>query len=95
MEPIAGLQEYNKMYQMASEVNHSSPLLIYSRREYFAMITILNLYDSFFRLENVFRLAYFSLLSEQEKEALRSSAVPILLRNEKDSAKRSRSLQSK
>jgi len=68
MEPIAGLQEYNKMYQMASEVNHSSPLLIYSRREYFAMITILNLYDSFFRLENVFRLAYFSLLSEQEKK---------------------------
>lgn len=68
MEIIAGLQEYNKMYQMASEVNHSSPLLIYSRRDYFAIITILNLYDSFFRLEGVFRIAYFSLLSEQEKQ---------------------------
>jgi len=67
MEVIAGLKEYNKMYQMASEVNHSSPLLIYSRRDYYAIITILNLYDSFFRLENVFRIAYFSLLSEQEK----------------------------
>lgn len=63
----AGLEEYNKTYQMASEVNHSSPLLIYSRRDYFAVITLLNLYDSFFRLENVFRVAYFSLLSEQEK----------------------------
>lgn len=68
METIAGLKEYNKMYQMASEVNHSSPLLIYSRRDYFAIITILNLYDSFFRLEGVFRIAYFSLLSEQEKQ---------------------------
>lgn len=67
LEVAAGLQEYNKVYQMASEVNHSSPLLIYSRREYFAMVTIVHLYDSFFRLENVFRFAYFSLLSDQEK----------------------------
>ncbi len=67
METIAELQDYNKMYQMASEVNHSSPLLIYSRRDYFALVTILNVYDSFFRLEKVFRIAYFSLLSDQEK----------------------------
>lgn len=67
LETIAGLKEYSKMYQMASEVNHSSPVLIYSRRDIFAMLTIINLYDSFFRLENIFRTAYFSLLSEQEK----------------------------
>lgn len=67
LETIAGLKEYNKMYQMASEVNHSSPVLIYSRRDTFAMLSIINLYDSFFRLENVFRVAYFSLLSEKEK----------------------------
>jgi hypothetical protein len=68
LETIAGLQDYNRMYQMASEVNHSSPVLIYSRRDLFAMLTIINLYDSFFRLENIFRGAYFAMLSLEERK---------------------------
>lgn len=68
VQALANLQSYSKEYQMASEVTHSSPLLIYSRRDFFATISILNLYDSFFRLEGIFRRVYFSLLNENDKQ---------------------------
>lgn len=98
LETIAGLKEYNKMYQMASEVNHSSPVLIYSRRDFFAMLTIINLYDSFFRLENIFRVAYFSLLSENEKkhyDQVRSLYYFEMKRMQKKEAERYKNLTKK
>lgn len=68
VEKIAGLASYSKAYETASEITHSSPLLLYSRRDYFFSITILNLYESFFRLEGVFKQFYDSYMNEIEKE---------------------------
>jgi hypothetical protein len=42
-------------------------LLIYSRKNYFYLITILNLYESFFRLEKIFSSIYLSNAPEAEK----------------------------
>lgn len=54
LEKIAGLNEYSKRYELSSEIIHSTPLLIYSNKEYFYYLTLLSLYESFFRLERVF-----------------------------------------
>ncbi len=54
LEKVAGLENYNSRYDMSSEIIHSTPMLIYSNREYFHFVTILSLYESFFRLEKVF-----------------------------------------
>ncbi len=66
VEKLAGLSSYSKAYEMASEIAHSSPLLLYSRRDYFFNITLINLYESFFRLENIF----YTLARVKSKENL-------------------------
>ena len=54
LEKLAGLEMYAKRYEISSEIIHSTPLLIYSNKEYFYYMTLLSLYESFFRLEKVF-----------------------------------------
>ena len=54
LEKIAGLSAYASRYEMSSEIIHSTPMLIYSNKEYFYFVTLLSLYESFFRLEKVF-----------------------------------------
>ncbi len=54
IEAIAGLQDYSKTYEMSSEIAHSSPILIYSNKEYFYQVTIVNLYETFLRCEEIF-----------------------------------------
>ncbi|MCR5332540.1 MAG: DUF5677 domain-containing protein [Bacilli bacterium] len=66
VERLAGLSQYSKTYEMASEIAHSSPLLIYSRDAYFFHIAIINLYESFFRLEDIFSKMYLKSVSEEE-----------------------------
>ena len=51
LEKLAGLEMYSKRYELSSEIIHSTPLLIYSNKEYFYYMTLLSLYESFFRLE--------------------------------------------
>jgi len=68
VERCAGLSEYSKVYMMASEVAHSSPVLIYSRKTYFYLITILNLHESFFRLEKIFSSLYLSTVPKEDQE---------------------------
>ncbi|MDY3903969.1 MAG: DUF5677 domain-containing protein [Candidatus Enteromonas sp.] len=68
VERVAGLSAYSKVYEMSSEIAHSSPLLIYSKKDYFFSITLLNLYESFFRLEKFFSSLYLSSVSEEEKQ---------------------------
>lgn len=53
VELIAGLSSYSSLYELSSEIAHSSPLLFYSNRDYFKSLAIVNLYDTFFRLENL------------------------------------------
>lgn len=67
VERVSGLSNYSKIYEMSSEIAHSSPLLIYSRKNYFFSVTLLNLYESFFRLEKIFASLYMATVSEEEK----------------------------
>ena len=67
VQRVAGLRNYSKVYEMSSEVAHSSPVLIYSRKNYFYSVALLNLYESFFRLEKIFTSLYMSTVSDEER----------------------------
>lgn len=54
LEKLAGLNSYASRYEMSSEIIHSTPLLIYSSKQYFYYVTLISLYESFFRMEKVF-----------------------------------------
>ena len=47
LEKLAGLSMYSERYEMSSEIIHSTPMLIYSNKEYFYFVTLLSLYESF------------------------------------------------
>ena len=66
VETLANLKRYSKIYELASEIAHSSPFLIYSNREYYSTLANLNLYDTFFRLENIFAKLYTRVGSKNE-----------------------------
>ena len=68
LETLAGLHQYSSIYMMSSEILHSTPLLIYSNEQYFYYITILNLYESFFRIEKVFVSLFFRLVGDEDKK---------------------------
>ena len=69
LEKLAGLSTYAKRYEISSEIIHSTPLLIYSNKEYFYYMTLLSLYESFFRLERVFVSLFSKRVSiEQMKQ---------------------------
>lgn len=71
VEKLAGLSSYSHVYEMASEIAHSSPLLIYSRSQYYFKLTVLQLYESFFRLEKVFSEIYLSRINVEEANRYR------------------------
>ena len=66
LEKIAGLEMYAKRYEISSEIIHSTPLLIYSNKQYFYYMTLLSLYESFFRLEKVFVSLFSKRVSEDQ-----------------------------
>ncbi len=66
VEKVAGLSNYSKTYELSSEIAHSSPFLIYSNRQYYFSITMINLYETFFRLEEVFYELFKKTSSEEE-----------------------------
>ena len=68
LESLAGLHDYANLYMTSSEILHSTPLLIYSNKEYFYYVTLLNTYESFFRIEKLFVSLFFSQVGEKEKE---------------------------
>ena len=65
LEKAAGLSQYSTRYETSSEIIHSTPILIYSNRPYFHFITLLSLYESFFRLEKVFLSLFIARSSKQ------------------------------
>ena len=67
LESLAGLHNYSGLYMTSSEILHSTPLLIYSNEKYFYYITLLNLYESFFRIEQVFMTLFFSRVGDEGK----------------------------
>ena len=66
LEKLAGLSQYARRYEISSEIIHSTPLLIYSNKEYFYYMTLLSLYESFFRLEKVFVSLFSKRVSEEQ-----------------------------
>ncbi|MDY2727956.1 MAG: DUF5677 domain-containing protein [Candidatus Onthovivens sp.] len=66
VEKIAGLSMYSKVYEMSSEISHSSPMLLLSNKKYYFFITLLNLYETFFRLESVFSSIYKKLSGKEQ-----------------------------
>ena len=68
LEKLAGLSAYAKRYEISSEIIHSTPLLIYSNKEYFYYMTLLSLYESFFRLEKVFVSLFSKRVSKEQMQ---------------------------
>ncbi|MCQ2770732.1 MAG: DUF5677 domain-containing protein [Clostridia bacterium] len=66
VEKLAGLETYSKTYELASEIAHSSPLLIYSQSQYFYHLTMINLIETFFRFEEMFLHFYKVSASEDD-----------------------------
>ena len=66
LEKLAGLSAYAKRYEISSEIIHSTPLLIYSNKDYFYYMTLLSLYESFFRLEKVFVSLFSKRVSPEQ-----------------------------
>lgn len=56
---VAGLKSYNKIYEQSSEIVHSTPMLIYSNKAYYYLLTLISLYESFFRIESIFTSYFF------------------------------------
>lgn len=53
IELVAELSQLSSLYELSSEIAHSSPMLIYSNRDYFKSLAIISTYESFFRLEDI------------------------------------------
>ncbi len=98
VEKAAGLESYSKVYEMCSEIAHSSPLLLLSDKTYFMPLTLLNLYESFFRLEKIFE-SYFKVYSSKEDfaayEKLKGVYMNQLVAIYKDTKERFLNMQSK
>ena len=67
LETLAGLHQYSQIYMTSSEILHSTPLLIYSNKKYFYYMALLNLYESFFRIEDVFQNLFLPKMGEEQK----------------------------
>ncbi len=94
LEKLAGLEMYAKRYEISSEIIHSTPLLIYSNKEYFYYMTLLSLYESFFRLERVFVSLFSKRVSEvqmkqyEEMRKVYYSQLVIIHKREMETFKR-------
>lgn len=66
LERIAGLSNYTHRYELSSETVHVTPMLIYSNKEYFYFVTLISLYESFFRLEKVFVSLFAQRVDESQ-----------------------------
>ena len=65
IQKLAKLEAYHRAYEMSSEITHSSPMLIYSKRQTFYDLTLIYLYETFFRIEAIFSDVFFNLLTKQ------------------------------
>lgn len=64
VEKLADLQQYSKLYEYSSEIAHSSPLMLYSNERYLFHLTLISLYEVFFRIEKVFSSYYLANLTD-------------------------------
>lgn len=64
VQKLAGLSQYSRLYEYSSEIAHSSPLMIYSNEKTLANLTLINLYETFFRIEVIFTSHYLNSLQD-------------------------------
>lgn len=79
LELVAGLSSYSQDYEMSSEVAHSSPLLIYSNKDFFKSISIVRSYESFLRLEELFynKLKTYENIEYKSYEKMRNLYIDL------------------
>lgn len=65
VEKLAGLSSYSKLYEYSSEIAHSSPLMIYSNEKKLSHLTLVAIYEVFFRIESIFTNNYLSRLNDE------------------------------
>ena len=68
LERISGVKGYGEAYNLSSEIVHATPMLIYANKDYFYFVTLLSLYEAFFRLESSFYHLLFSHISKESAE---------------------------
>ena len=66
IERAAGLEGEHLWFELASELAHSSPLLIYSNKSYFRDVSMHNLYSSSLRLISLYRSLYDQTQTSEE-----------------------------
>lgn len=66
VESLSGLTRARDTYQLASEVAHSSPIVLFSNRPYFLHISLQSLYDSFLTIESFFADIYRQIAPTDE-----------------------------
>lgn len=54
LQKVAELTEYKKFYEIASDVTHSTPLLVYANKTNLTTTTLKITYEAFFKLETMF-----------------------------------------
>ena len=54
LQKVADLTEYKKYYEIASDVTHSTPLLVYANKTNLTTTTLKITYELFFKLETMF-----------------------------------------
>ena len=69
LERISGVEGYGEAYNLSSEIVHATPMLIYPNKDYFYYLTLLSLYESFFRLESSFINLFFNNISKESAES--------------------------
>ena len=60
---VAGLSLYSEIYEGSSEIAHGSSLLVYSNKEFYCNLTLICLYETFIRMENLFNNIILSIQS--------------------------------
>ena len=69
LEKVAKLEMYKDRYDVSSEIVHSTPLLIYSSKDYYYFLTLLSLYESFFKLESFFVNLFTPNVNKEQLDA--------------------------
>lgn len=98
LETLAGLQGYSKLYEQTSEIVHSTPMLIYSSRIYYYLTALINTYESFFRVEIVFKKLFDEMNNDFQKaqyENMRRVYYSQLLAIHKNESSRLKKLMEK
>ena len=65
VENLAGLSQYSALYEYSSEIAHSSPLMIYSNEKTLSHLTLVSLYEVFFRIEKIFTNHYLNSINDE------------------------------